>query len=167
MAITRKGGVVQSVYTEVTTSSTGASALIPFDDTIPQITEGVTMGLSASITPKHTTSKLLIEVQAFLAEDSDTSSAVAMAVFRDSNVNAIATAFSVNQASASSPFGGSIIAIPLQIKAIISSSSLSPTTFSVRVGLNTSNTIRWNGANGSRRFGGSLISYIRVSEVYV
>ena len=156
--------VVQVVYEEITTSGTFASAQIPFDDTIPQNTEGAEL-LTATITPRYANSYLYVEAQAFVGENSDYSNGIAMALFRDSTADAFATSFSVAQSSLNSPFGTSIIAIPLRAEKRLNSVAPTPTTIKMRIGLDEVATVRYNGANGSRQFGGSLVSYLKIIEV--
>ena len=163
-AVETSDKVVQVVYEEITTSGTFASAQIPFDDTIPQNTEGAEL-LTATITPRYANSYLYVEAQAFVGENSDYSNGIAMALFRDSTADAFATSFSVAQSSLNSPFGTSIIAIPLRAEKRLNSVAPTPTTIKMRIGLDEVATVRYNGANGSRQFGGSLVSYLKIIEV--
>jgi len=163
-AVETSDKVVQVVYEEITSSGTFSSAQIPFDDTIPQNTEGAEL-LTATITPRYANSYLYVEAQAFVGENTDSSNGAAMALFRDSTADAFATSFSVAQSSASSPFGTSIIAIPLRAGKRLNSVAPAPTTIKMRIGLDEVATVRYNGATGSRRFGGSLVSYLKIIEV--
>lgn len=158
------GAVLQTVYQELRTTGTAASAQIPFDDSVPQISEGAEI-LTASITPLVASSRLIVEACAFVGEESNTSDAIAMALFRDATLDAVAATFSQQLSGGSEPFGGGVYFLPLNLSVEVAAGSIAATTFSIRAGLNTSATIRWNGNNGSRRFGGALVSYIRILEV--
>jgi hypothetical protein len=158
------GSVLQCVYQELRTSGTAANALIPFDDSIPQITEGAEI-LTASITPLVDYSRLIVEACAFVGEESNTADALAMAIFRDATADALAATFSQQLAGGAEPFGGGVYFLPLSLSVQDDSVAVAPTTFSMRIGMNASATVRWNGNNGTRRFGGSLVSYIRIWEV--
>src|SRR4051812_19992946 len=62
-SLTRSGMAVQTVGNVITAVATGTT-IIPYDDTIPQITEG-TEFLTQAITPIATTNKLIIEAHVF------------------------------------------------------------------------------------------------------
>lgn len=154
--------VKQVVYAEITTSGTFANARIPFDDTLPQNTEGAEL-LTASITPQSAASFLWVEAQAFVGEDSNLSDGVAAALFRDSAADAVAADF--NAYDKSWGFLGANIQVGrLHLSRRVASVAAVSTTFKVRIGLNTNDTVRYNGANGGRVFGGSLISFLKITE---
>ena len=87
-AIAPTGAAVQSAFAKSSTTATTTS-VIPADNTIPQITEGLQV-LSASITPSSSTNKIrgrvVVNVSANVA-----GGLVTAAVFRGSAVNAIAS----------------------------------------------------------------------------
>lgn len=130
------------------------TTLIPWDDTIPQITEGDEY-ITCSITPKRTGNKLLIRVTVNYAYS--ISDQVTVALFRDSTANALAA--SSNWASAG--------ADPQQITFthIVSAGSLAASTFRVRAGGNSAGTFTFNGAGGARKFGTVNASSISIEEV--
>jgi hypothetical protein len=146
------GRIIQVQESSVSTSGTAASALIPFDDTIPQNTEGYQL-LSVSITPSSASSMLEVEAVAFVGEDSNTSDAVLAALFRDGTANALAVDVYNGRNSYAVNFGR------LQIKYYVTAGSTSATTFKLRIGLDANATVRWNGVNGSRYFGGALKAF--------
>jgi hypothetical protein len=80
------GKILQVVNTQTGAVATGTTT-IPFDDTIPQNTEG-NQYMSLAITPTSSSSKLLIAVRAHLG--SSTSNWVTGAIFQDSTANALA-----------------------------------------------------------------------------
>ena len=155
--------VVQVVYAEDATSGTHANARIPFDDTIPQNTEGAEI-LTASITPLYSDSYLIIESLVHVGEESNVSNGVAAALFRDSTANALAVDFCASD-FANSPFANGFTFASLRPSARVLSGSTAATTFKLRAGLDTNSTLRRNGVNGSRKFGGSLVTYLKITEV--
>ncbi len=146
--------LIQSVTTTATTFTT-VNSDIPFDDTIPQNTEGTEV-MTRSITPTNTNSRLRITV---VAQGSCLSSAQVMtvALFQDSTANALATQWSLYAAN-----GGDVITFVHEMTAGTTSS----TTFKVRMGGNTASSfnITFNGYNGGRIYGGTQISRITVEE---
>ncbi|MCB1864415.1 MAG: hypothetical protein KDG50_03230 [Chromatiales bacterium] len=158
------GKIAQVVSAEIATSGS-ASAAIPFDDTIPQIGEGYEL-LTCAITPTAADSYLLVQSFAWVGEENDSANNAASALFRDSTADAIAANLLAVAAPASGAWGGSISLEPLALTARVLAGAITETTFSLRIGMGTgSPTIRWNGANGSRRGGGALVSWLRVTEV--
>ena len=93
------GSVVQVQRTEYT-SLTSANSSIPFDDSIPQISEGTAL-ISVSITPKSTTN--ILRVEACLYATTWGGYQVTGAVFRDAGADAI---FSMGNTSGGEPFSG-------------------------------------------------------------
>ena len=146
------GTVIQSVYSQTGAVATGTTT-IPFDDTVPQNTEG-TEFLSVSITPSSSTNILLIEVAPNFSSSGSTNCGIA--VFQDSTASAIAA---VNQIVSS---GGYMVA-PI-VRHTMLAGTTSSTTFKVRIGPDTAATITLNGTGGARRYGGVCASSIRVTE---
>ena len=147
-------GVTQTVFFETGAVATGTTT-IPFDDTIPQITEG-DQYMSLSITPQSATSKLIIEVIAVVCNSANNNMFVCL--FQDSAANALA----VNMTTISAANG--IVSIPL--RHTMTSGTTSATTFKVRVGGNGAGTTTFNGSNaGTRLVGGAMASSIVIREV--
>lgn len=147
------GSVVQVQYQELVTSSTGTTT-IPFDDTIPQNTEGDEY-LSKAITPTNTNNILKIDVVVYGGSGADDSKVVAL--FKDSDASAIAVGFhriGIN-------FGGGI-----KFSHFRTAGSTSAQTFKVRAG-GQGGTFRINGADSTRRFGGVLVSSLCITEIKV
>lgn len=140
---------------QVVNISTGAvatgSTVIPFDDTIPQNTEGDEY-FTLAITPTKSTNLLKIEVLINLFTSSGDE--LTAALFQDATANAL-TASSIPGVS----FG--------QIKLIhyMTAGTTSSTTFKVRAGANSAGTTTVNGANGARKLGGVSISSMTITEV--
>jgi len=146
---TDKEGVAHKVA-----MSTGTTT-IPFDNTIPQITEGFQV-MSLAFTPKKANSKLKIEVVTNQA--ASVATVVATAVFRDSTASAIASALGTFQAAADGTTINTCIAY-------IDAVSTAVTTFTVRIGSQNAGTTTFNGAVGTQRYGGSLASSITIEEI--
>ena len=162
-AVETSDKVVQVVYEEITTSGTFATAQIPFDDTIPQNTEGAEL-LTATIVPRYANSYLIVEAVAFVGENTNTSGGIAAAVFRDSTANAVAVDFCISDVT-NNIIAASHSFAPLRPSVRVTSNAATSTTFKLRIGLDTSSTVRYNGVAGSRMFGGSLVSYLKITEV--
>lgn len=143
---------VQQVYQITATKSTGTTQS-PMDDTIPQNTEG-DQYLTVSITPKSATNILKFEVLCHFAHSAGT--AMTIAIFQDSNANAIVAG----------SFWMSAINTLSQGKVIheVAAGTTSSTTFNVRVGCTNVGTTTFNGAANARYLGGVLASGIVVTE---
>jgi hypothetical protein len=140
---TASGGAVAT-----TTTTTPA-----FDDSIPQNTEGTEM-IACAYTPKSATSKLVVDVLIPFAV-SATANVVA-ALFRDSTANAIAAeVITMNSSGYRSQ---------VRLRAIVTASSTSETTFKVRMGLD-SGTLTVNGSAGARLWGGVAQAGITITEI--
>jgi hypothetical protein len=156
--------VLQTKVCELSTTGT-TSASIPFDDTIPQITEGGEV-LTCAFIPKSASSKLVVKARVYINEVTNTSDVAIGALFRDSTADAFAVDYvSFGSSAAVGTMAGATVNGYVEPSAYIDSTSTSSTTFSVRVGLNNANAIRWNGVAGARIFGGILKSYIQIQEV--
>lgn len=142
---------------QIVTFQTGAyssgTTITPLDNTIPQITEG-DQYLSLAITPTNTGSTLEIDVE--VNYTCSVSTNYITALFRDSGSNALASNISTN--SAGTYWNNQ------KIKHIVSATSITATTFTVRIGAATSATIYFNGVSGAQSLGGSLASRITIKE---
>jgi hypothetical protein len=146
------GFCVQMVSTVTSAVATGTT-LIPFDDTIPQITEGNEY-MTLAITPKSTTNKLVIET-VFLASSS-VSNSIICALFQDATANALAT---------SMQFQSTATAITqVTMTHVMAAGTTSSTTFRVRGGQQSAGTMTFNGTAGVRRFGGVTLSSMVIKE---
>ena len=140
---------VEDVDNTLVTSATN----IPYDDTIPQNTEGVEV-LSVSITPTDASSVLEIDVDVNLG-GSVTSTATA-ALFVDTTANALQAKTGVGDASSH--------AAPIFFRHRLVAGSTSARTYKVRVGV-ASGTVAFNGNAGARKLGGSEIGRLTVKEI--
>ena len=144
------GTIIQSVL--VTTNAyTTHTTVIPYDDTIPQIGEGDLL-LTASITP--TTTATRVRVSVLIQSDSGVNMAQC-ALFRGAVSNALAAAGTDNGTDALNQLVLEFEDVP---------GSVSAQSYTVRVGPE-SGTMAVNGTSGSRKYGGVLVSSIRLEEI--
>lgn len=147
------GVVIDRVYAEYATNA-DISTIIPWDDTVPQNTEGVQV-LSVSITPKSTTNRLRAIVSCWGGRTAG-GEIFSAALFVNSTANALKASSATSQGS-SAPSELTLIHewVP---------GSTSSQTINIRVGPQT-NTFRLNGSNGGRIFGGVAAATIVVEEI--
>lgn len=150
--VTTANQVLQQVRTETSAMATGTTA-IPYDDTIPQITEGNEY-MTLAITPKSATSKLVI--QAHVTGSLSTGGFAVIALFQDSTANALAASVANGQPVNNQP-------TPIGLVHTMTSGTTSATTFRIRVGPSTG-TYTFNGSAGTRTFGGVAASSILITE---
>ena len=147
------GSVVQQVNTQTGATASGTTT-IPFDDTVPQITEG-TEFMTCSITPKNVANKLRIDVLAHVGTSIANAYKI-VALFQDTTASALSvTTGHYNQAAT----GVNCINFTYWMDA----GTISSTTFRVRGGPNAAATMYFNG-DVTAKFGGALISSITITE---
>ena len=147
------GSIVKSQASISTSSSTGTT-LIPFDNTIPQNTEG-TQFITTSFTPTTTGNKLRIKVCVVGAYS--VAAHVTAALFQDSNANAsAASAVKINNA-------GDVAEICFTYE--YTTVSTSAITWAVRIGGSTAGTYTYNGTAGAGLFGGVCTSSLVIEEI--
>lgn len=146
------GFSVQEVTTTSSAVATGAT-VIPYDDTIPQITEG-TEAFTVAITPKATTHRLVIEASVTIA--CSVANNLIIALFQDSTANALAAGVE-NQSTANGTTN-------IKLRHEMAAGTTSSTTFRIRYGGNAAGTFTLNGDSGNRKFGGITCSSITVRE---
>lgn len=144
--------IAQRVFTFSGALGTG-TATIPWDDTIPQNTEG-TQFQSQSFTPTNTSSTLVIEAVLQLATSVD--NRVIAALFQSGSANAIAAAGHYMQTANGH--------CHIYLRAEMTAGTTSAITFTSRAGLGSAGTITFNGANAARIFGGVSASWIAITE---
>lgn len=140
-------------------TATGAVAtgttLLPYDDTIPQITEGIEF-ITVAHTPKKIGNKLKVSAHLSLANSVGTAH-MSVAIFKDAVANALAAAaqhyITVNSSSQ----------LIVEYEEIVA--SLSAATWRVRAGSNQAGTTTFNGNSAARIFGGVMESFIQVEEI--
>lgn len=147
------GGAVAQIVANAYNATASGTNTIPADDTIPQKTEGDEY-MSVTITPLNAAHTLLVQAVFFGASSALTN--ITFAFFRDAGSDAIA-AFEYVAPAANYTFTVSIMCIA-------SAGSTAATTFKLRAGGNAANTLIFNGANGSRRFGAINKSMMVVTE---
>lgn len=145
---------VQMVSTVVTAAATG-STQIPFDNTIPQNTEG-DQYMSLAITPRTATSRLVIQIIGNMATAGASTNDLTMALFQDATANSLAA---VGYYVATS---GKIATLVLNYEMV--SGTTSATTFKVRMGYSTTGTNTFNGAAGTGLYGGVYASSMIITE---
>ena len=145
--------VIQVVSAADGVTATGTTA-IPFDNTIPQITEG-DQYLSVAITPLSATSTLIIDV-VLQNEVAAGGGRMTVALFQDSTADALAAVVG--------PVGtNSYASTPL--RHAIASGSTAARTFKVRAGHSVGSSTRINGFGGAQLYGGVSASTITIWEV--
>ena len=148
------GQLIQTVNTTRVDVVSGTTTM-PFDDTIPQKTEGVEF-LTVAITPTKNDNKLLISVH--LQCQMTNNGQWSMALFQDDTANALA--------ASSERDGASDLEIH-SLKHFMTTGTTSETTFKIRSASSGSGTITMNSVAGSRKYGGVLSSSITVQEIEV
>lgn len=146
------GKLIQQVNSQTGALATGTT-LTPFDDTIPQNTEG-TQFLSLAITPTDATNILYIQVSPIYS--SSVGRNVTTALFQDSTANALAAVYLFSDVQQPK--------IPT-FNYTMTAGTTSATTFKVRIGPDAAATITFNGANGARLMGGVSSSSITITEI--
>lgn len=155
-AFSSGGGIlIQRVSTATGAYATGTT-LLPFDDTIPQNTEG-DQYMSLAITPQSASNILVIYV--FMEYDSSTNSNPSMALFQDSTAGALT--------AGGAPAVGAGIMCAATMTWVMAAGTTSATTFKVRAGIPTSGSFYFNGASGARIYGGVSNSGIMITEYTV
>jgi len=146
------GGRVNAVMTETGAVATGSTA-IPWDDTKPQSNEG-TQFLSQSYTVLNAGSTLYID--AVLSMSCGSADKVAVALFQDSGADALCATSRDVATDSSEQF---------TLSHTMPAGSAGATTFKVRSGSDGGHTMTLNGAGGSRKLGGVMMSSLRIIEV--
>lgn len=152
LGATLDGAVVQRVYSEILTN-VDITTVMPYDDTIPQITEGVEI-LTAAITPRSATNRIRIRFQAPHSNTAATANGAAL--FVDATANALAAVAQHLIAAGSSD------EMALEYEEV--AASITARTYRIRVGP-ASNTMRLNGTGTTRIFGGKQRATLVVEEL--
>lgn len=148
--------IVDRAYSEYTTNA-DLTAVIPYDDTVPQSTEG-TQIMSVTITPKSATSRLRIQAKAF-GSPLSSGDAIVLAAFTTASSSALAAAIGPANVNA-----GAVTNCCLDFEFVPGSTSAQ--TVSIRCG-GTVGTVRLNGNTGARRLGGAARATLIVEEIAV
>lgn len=129
--------------------------VIPFDNTIPQITEGDQL-ITTTYTPKSITNKLRVRFEVNCCSNTAASSAI-VALFLNSNSNAIRAAtryFNASDQMATLSFTHEFVP-----------GTTSQITLSVRGGLTGSGRIFFNGNTANQLFGGVNVMSLTIDEI--
>jgi len=146
--------VIQQVRTIVSSTATGTTQL-PFDNSIPQNTEGDEY-MSLAITPTNASNILLIEVGWFGAGSISTAN-LTIALFQDSTAGALSAVGQYMMGTANTTRTQTI-------KHYMTAGTTSATTFKVRAGMDAAGTTYFNGNSSGRIYGGVANSYIMITE---
>lgn len=148
------GVILQYVYDEITTAAS-TTAVIPWDTTIPQVTEG-TQYTSLAITPTSASSSLRIRFHAWMS--SVGSQAGTVALFESGTADAL-MATDVTTAS-----GGQQVSAILET--VIANSATDERTFTIRYGSETGTTlcINRNGPYGAK-YSTSSFAFFEILEL--
>jgi hypothetical protein len=144
------GKLLQTVYNRTGTGGSGTT-IIPFDTTIPQITEGDEY-MTLAVTPTSATSLLIIDV-VWIGSNSAVNN-MGVALFKDATASALtAAAATVTAANAT---------VNIKFKYIMVSGSTAATTFRVRAGGGAAGTTSFNSGT---TFGFVMCSSMTIQEV--
>jgi len=146
-------GKVAQVVGNRTGNVIAVNGVIPFDDTIPQQTEGDEV-LTVTITPTNALSTLIVSTS-FYASSSGSILCI-QALFRDSTADAIGV--SEGQLKTQS------LNMAMTVNDIPANST-NPTTFKLRVGPQSAAIFWINGFNNIRTYGGQAVLGITVWEI--
>ena len=156
LEVARKEGgkLLQQVNTQTGAVSTGTT-IFPEDDSIPQNTEGDEY-MTLSITPKSATSVINIEVHVFYSQSAGTRSGIGL--FKDTDADALAfTSNFIKDVTSMSN---------MQVFYSETSGNTTARTYKVRCGnIQNAGTFTFNGQGGNRKFGGTVLSTIRILEI--
>ncbi len=147
------GGIAQCI-TSTSVANTTLGTILPYDDTIPQNTEGDQV-FSQAITPINAGSTIYIDV--FLNIGGPSGSPVSCALFVDATASAVA--------AASTNFINATTMMPLTLRYSVSAASTSSRTYALRAGSSVATDAFLNGHDSSRIFGGVSVSSMTITEV--
>ena len=145
-------GIVQVVNVQDGAVATGTTVM-PYDDTIPQITEGNEF-MTLAITPTNASNKLKIEV--VINASGSVPMFIVAGLFQDSTASAIAGTLRNDHNATERK--------PLSISYYMAAGTTSATTFKIRVGLDRAGTTTFNGIGAARKLGGVFYSSITITE---
>jgi hypothetical protein len=147
-------GTIAQVVSDTENTYTTLGTILPFDDTIPQITEGDEI-LSVAITPTNAGSTLLIMFTGTFG--ASTGQEIGAALFVD------ATASALNASSCFVTAGG--IATTNSMKHLVVAGSTSARTYRIRAGSEVATDAFLNGDSTGRKFGGVARAALVVIEI--
>jgi hypothetical protein len=149
---------LSGVPVQVASFRTGAVAtgttIMPFDDTIPQNTEG-DQYMSLAITPKSATNRLMFIVSAWWSHSAANCQG-GVALFQDTTADALAVSEIYENTNTA------VNMVPLTHDMVAGTTS--STTFKIRIGSQNAGTTTFNGQSSLRRYGGVAASGIQILE---
>jgi len=148
----RVSRLVQRVEATPYTTYTSDATALPPDDSIPQSGEGLEV-LTASITPKSASNRLIIEARVIMSADA--SRTLIAALFQDSTADALAVGMET------SPAAGNMMTVFVRHE--MAAGTTSATTFKIRAGT-TTGTFYINGTDSARAFGGIASCRLSIME---
>lgn len=148
------GKFVQAAYGETAAFAYSAN-IIPFDDTIPQNTEGYEF-FNTTITPTNAANLLIIIITAFFHHNQVAAHNATVALFKDAVVDALA--------AVSNTIGPSWTQ-QITFTHTMLAGTTSPMTLKVRAGPDASFSLYLNGVSAGRVLGGVCASSIVVYEI--
>ena len=154
--VKRTGDMVQRLLTVTLSMATG-SGTIPYDDTIPQITEG-TEFLTQAITPSSALNVLAI-VATLSISNAGANDLCCIAIFQDATANALVAEY---RRSGQNTIQGET---DTTVRYNMLAGTASSTTFRLRLGSENGSIMTLNGKQGARKFGGVLPSLIEIGEI--
>lgn len=144
----------------VVTSQITGSTILPFDDTIPQNTEGFEV-ITCSYTPKASGNKLLISAKTHMHTDNvGANYIISGALFKDSDASALAA---ISMLTLSDSGVGGL----LSLDHVFTTTGTSSITFKLRVGAQAAINVYVNGLDlgGGRVFGGVSSTTMTIQEI--
>lgn len=155
-AVNSRNILLQQV-SATTNSRVTINVITPYDDTIPQNTEGVEV-ITVTITPISATSRLQIMFSSVINKDEAGNPSAVVALFQDTTANALAAAAMLE--SQSTPASRQVY-----LEHVMTSGTTSATTFKIRIG-SSSTTLEWyvNGTHSGRLMGGVFSTVLTVNE---
>lgn len=146
------------LISSTTTSVVTCSTAMPADDTIPQNTEGTEV-LTATITPKYSTSKLVIEFSGTVNNDTNRNK-IGVALFQDSTANALAanSYWPAHSSGVGAGDTGNLIHI-------MTSGTTSATTFKIRIGPDANTCYVNADQSGNALFNSTCQAILTIKEI--
>ena len=141
------------------TATNSTTNIVPNDGTIPQISEGKEY-MTCSITPKSTTSTLIVEFEAPIVATTTGDLSAIFSLYQDTTANAVAVTMVPKFTSNEDVLGGA------RIKYIMTSGTTSAITFSVRYGPDDTGTAYINRRSGTAGLLGNVgMSSLVITEL--
>lgn len=150
------GRVLQTLLNDTAITTGMLNGSIPIDDTIPQNDEGVEV-MNISITPKKSNSKIKITMNASYFSG-QVSGYVMIAIFKNSDTDAFFSKAHIGYGSGFA-YDNTVMAIDDGNTAGVE------VTYSVRVGGQSANVVRFNELGTQDDLGGSMKPFIQVEEI--